>query len=188
MPADFLQPAKQSLVPIAKLKVSAYTVPTDYPESDGTLQWESTTMVLVQVQAGSENGIGYTYADVATAHLIRHTLADIVVGLNALDIPKAWHKMVQAVRNLGQTGLAMMVVSAVDSALWDLKAKILGLPLISLLGAAREKVPVYGSGGFTSYGKARLQRQLADWLTGQNRVLQCSRLKSAGNLRMMYSG
>lgn len=158
--ADVLRQANRTLIPIAKLKVSAYTVPTDYPESDGTLQWESTTMVLVQ--AGGETGIGYTYADVAAAQLIRGKLAGIVLGLNAFDIPKAWHEMVHAIRNLGQAGIAMMAVSAVDNALWDLKAKLLGLPLVSLLGAAR-KVPAYGSGGFTSYNRQRLQSQLSEW-------------------------
>jgi L-alanine-DL-glutamate epimerase-like enolase superfamily enzyme len=152
-----------SLVPIVKLKVAVYTVPTDYPESDGTLQWESTTIVLVHLEAGGETGLGYTYADVATAHLIRTTLANEVLGLDAMDIPLAWHRMVHSVRNLGQTGMAMMAISAVDNALWDLKSKLLGLPLVRLLGAAREKVPAYGSGGFTSYNKPRLQKQLSGW-------------------------
>ena len=44
-----------------------------------------------------------------------------------------------------------MAISAVDIALWDLKARLLGCPLAGLLGRARDAVPVYGSGGFTSY-------------------------------------
>lgn len=150
-------------VTVVGLQVSAFKVPTDYPESDGTLSWDSTTMVLVQVRAGGKTGIGYTYADLSTAHFIRAHLASVVTGLNAMDIPMIWHKMVHRVRNLGQTGLAMMAVSAVDNALWDLKAKLLELPLVSLLGSAREKIPTYGSGGFTSYDKERLQEQLSGW-------------------------
>ncbi len=56
-----------------------------------------------------------------------------------------------------------MAIAAVDTALWDLKARILGLPLVTLLGAARDEVPVYGSGGFTSYTDARLADQLGGW-------------------------
>jgi L-alanine-DL-glutamate epimerase-like enolase superfamily enzyme len=55
----------------------------------------------------------------------------------------------------------------VDTALWDLKARLLGLPLHRLLGAVREAVPVYGSGGFTSYDEARLREQLTGWVSGQ---------------------
>src|SRR5947209_1024370 len=72
--------------------------------------------------------------------------------------------MVRAIRNLGRPGVCSMAVAAVDGALWDLKARLLDLPLVSLLGAARTAVPVYGSGGFTSYSVAHLQKQLAGWV------------------------
>lgn len=149
--------------PVEKLKVSAYSIPTDFPESDGTLEWDATTIVLVQVTAGDKTGIGYTYADVSTAHLIEKKLAPIVIFENAFDIPFIWNKMYEAVRNLGQSGISMMAISAVDNALWDLKSKLLNLPLVSLLGAAREGIPVYGSGGFTSYDHKRLREQLSGW-------------------------
>ncbi len=149
--------------PVEKLVVSAYKIPTDYPESDGTLEWDATTLVVVQVTAGNKKGIGYTYADVSTAHLIGKKLKNIVLGENAFDIPLIWNKMYEAVRNLGQSGISMMAISAVDNALWDLKSKILELPLLSLLGAARTDIPVYGSGGFTSYDHKRLQEQLSGW-------------------------
>jgi hypothetical protein len=47
-------------VPIERLDVSAYTVPTDFPESDGTIQWDSTTLVLVQATAGGKKSVGYS--------------------------------------------------------------------------------------------------------------------------------
>ena len=59
--------------------------------------------------------------------------------------------MVKAVRNAGRPGAVGYAISAVDVALWDLKARVLGLPLHRLLGGVRDEVPVYGSGGFTSY-------------------------------------
>src|SRR5205823_12411941 len=66
--------------------------------------------------------------------------------------------------NLGRPGIVSMAISAVDSALWDLKARLLDLPLITLLGAAREAVQVYGSGGFTSYSNEQLTAQLGGWV------------------------
>jgi len=141
--------------------VSVYTVPTDTPESDGTFEWRSTTLVVVELEAGGQHGIGYTYADKATGMFVREILADVIEDRDAMDIPGTWNAMNVAVRNLGRRGVAAMAISAVDNALWDLKAKLLAVPLLKLLGAARNAIRIYGSGGFTSYGKIHVLRQCA---------------------------
>ncbi len=152
-----------NVVAIERLDVSAYTVPTDSPESDGTIKWDKTTLVLVEATAGGKRGLGYTYADLATARVIKELLADIVVGRDAMSVPGTWLAMVEAIRNLGRPGICSMAIAAIDIALWDLKARLLELPLVTLLGAVRDGAPVYGSGGFTSYSRQQLQRQLGDW-------------------------
>jgi len=149
--------------PIDALDVAAYTLPTDSPEADGTLSWDATTIVVVHASGGGERGLGYTYADVSTAKLIESKLGAVVLGLDALDPPTAWASMVHAIRNLGRPGIASMAIAAVDVALWDLKARLLELPLCKLLGMAHARVPIYGSGGFTSYSLRELQEQLAGW-------------------------
>jgi L-alanine-DL-glutamate epimerase-like enolase superfamily enzyme len=153
-----------SSIAINNLRVSAYTIPTDSPEADGTIAWDSTTLVVVEAGAGDDRGLGYTYADAATAGLIRDMLAGVVEGRNAYDVPGAWAAMTHAIRNLGRPGIVSMAIAAVDSALWDLKARLLDLPLCMLLGRVRDAVPVYGSGGFTSYTREQLQRQLGGWV------------------------
>jgi L-alanine-DL-glutamate epimerase-like enolase superfamily enzyme len=153
-----------SAVTIERVTVSVYKIPTDAPEADGTIAWDSTTLVLVEATAGEQTGLGYTYADLATAKLIEHKLADVVQGKDAFQVPAAWEAMVQAIRNLGRPGIASMAISAVDNALWDLKARLLDLPLVRLLGNAHDSVPVYGSGGFTSYSLEQLQDQLGGWV------------------------
>jgi L-alanine-DL-glutamate epimerase-like enolase superfamily enzyme len=100
---------------------------------------------------------------VSTAKLIESLLAEVVDGLNALDVPAAHAAMRHAIRNLGRPGIVSMAISAVDNALWDLKAKLLDCPLLDLLGAARESAEIYGSGGFTSYSIEQLQDQLGGW-------------------------
>lgn len=154
---------KSDAVPVTDLAVLACTIPTEFPESDGTLEWDRTTMVIVEVSGGGRRGLGYTYATAATARLIDDLLVPVVRGRDCMDIPAIWNAMVAAVRNQGRPGIASCAISAVDAALWDLKARVLDLPLVSLLGAAHESVPVYGSGGFTSYPLERLRRQFADW-------------------------
>lgn len=152
------------MVPIQRIQVSAYTVPTDWPEADGTLEWDKTTIVIVQAIAGGKTGIGYTYADEAVATLIHTKLVKTVESHDAMSPPGAWHAMLRAIRNLGRPGICSMAIAAVDSALWDLKARLLNLPLVGLLGQVRESVPIYGSGGFTSYSDKQLQDQFRRWV------------------------
>jgi L-alanine-DL-glutamate epimerase-like enolase superfamily enzyme len=149
---------------IERCRAAAYRIPTDAPESDGTFAWEATTLVTVEVDAGGQTGFGYTYADTAAAHLARGALVEAIRGREALDIPGAWLAMVGAVRNDGRQGLAATAISAVDAALWDLKGKLLGVSVAELLGAAREGIAAYGSGGFTSYDLGRLRAQLGGWV------------------------
>jgi L-alanine-DL-glutamate epimerase-like enolase superfamily enzyme len=143
--------------------VSAYKIPTDGEESDGTFQWDHTTIVVVEFTADRWQGLGYTYADSATAVLIRDLLLEKIIGKDAGQIAARVEDMQQAVRNLGRPGICSMAISAVDACLWDLKAKSLDTSLTNLLGPARDAVELYGSGGFTSYDEKRLCNQLADW-------------------------
>lgn len=150
-------------VDVEDLEVAAYTVPTDAPEGDGTLTWDATTVVVVHARGGGATGLGWTYAPSACAGVVRDQLADLVVGAPALDVEGRFEAMVHAVRNAGRPGIAGCAVSAVDVALADLRARLLGLPLHRLLGAVREEVPVYGSGGFTTYDERQLEQQLGHW-------------------------
>ncbi|HEY8375251.1 MAG TPA: enolase C-terminal domain-like protein [Nannocystis sp.] len=151
-------------VPVETVSAAAFTVPTDRPESDGTFAWDRTTLVLARVRGGGVEGLGYTYADAAAAALIAGPLARAVLGEDALATAAAWAAMSRALRNLGRPGLGAEALSAVDVALWDLKAKLLGVSLATLLGPARTSAPIYGSGGFTSYDDAALVAQLVGWV------------------------
>jgi L-alanine-DL-glutamate epimerase-like enolase superfamily enzyme len=151
-------------VAIERLDVSAYTVPTDSPESDGTYKWDKTTIVIVEASGGGKRGLGYTYADEATAKLISEMLVHVVQGQDVMNVPGCWLSMVESIRNLGRPGIASMAIAAVDAALWDLKARLLDVALVTLLGAVRSAAPIYGSGGFTSYSREQLQQQLGGWV------------------------
>jgi L-alanine-DL-glutamate epimerase-like enolase superfamily enzyme len=155
-----------SAVPVGGLTVHAFDIPTDGPdgqEQDGTLTWSSTTIVLVQAHGGGQTGTGYTYGDVSVAALVESKLASAVTGTDAMAPGAAWRPMFQQLRNAGQAGIGAMAVSAVDIALWDLKARLLGQPLYRAIPAFRDEVPVYGSGGFTNYPLSRLTEQVSSW-------------------------
>jgi L-alanine-DL-glutamate epimerase-like enolase superfamily enzyme len=151
---------------VTALDVSAYEVPTDGPdgkEADGTLEWSSTTCVVVQARGGGLTGLGYTYGPAAVGTFIEDQLATVVCGADALTPARTWTRMEQQIRNAGRDGVGAMAVSAVDNALWDLAARILGVPLVTLLGQVHEHANLYGSGGFCNYDRDRLQAQLGGW-------------------------
>jgi L-alanine-DL-glutamate epimerase-like enolase superfamily enzyme len=143
---------------------SAYTVPTDRPESDGTLTWDSTTIVVVEVRGGGGTGLGYSYTDAAAADLVNRVLGPVVTGRPIGDTGRSWAAMVDALRNIGRPGLGSAALSAVDIALWDLKARLLRASVAALTPTFHDAVPVYGSGGFTSYSDAELAEQLGGWV------------------------
>ena len=157
-------PRPMSGAAVDAVEVGVYTVPTDAPEADGTMAWDSTTMVLVQVRAADTVGTGWTYAPAAAGALITELLTPIVQDADPFDLPGLSQAMIQAVRNASRPGLVSYAIGAVDVAMWDLKARLLDLPLHRLLGAVRAQVPVYGSGGFTTYNTAQLGDQLAGWV------------------------
>jgi L-alanine-DL-glutamate epimerase-like enolase superfamily enzyme len=148
---------------ITKGSISIYRIPTDMHESDGTLEWDHTNMILVELQSGNERGLGYTYAHESTATVIKQLLMDQIDGQDAMQIEYLYQKMMRSIRNNGNTGIVFMAISAIDIALWDLKSRILGVPLATLLGRVKDHFPVYGSGGFTSYSLDQLKQQMTNW-------------------------
>lgn len=155
--------AVSTVARVEALHARACTIPTEQPESDGTLEWDATTIVLVEARADGVVGHGYSYADASAADVVERLLAGRVRGLDALATERAWWEMAAAARNVGRPGIASHAISAVDVALWDLKARLLGVPLFRLLGAARERVGIYGSGGFCSFSDEQLRDQLGGW-------------------------
>jgi L-alanine-DL-glutamate epimerase-like enolase superfamily enzyme len=148
---------------VTAVDTAVYVIPTDAPEADGTLTWDKTIMVVATVHAGGEQGLGWSYTSAAAQAVITDMLADVVTGRDAFDIPGTAETMARQVRNIGRPGVAAMAISAVDIALWDLKARLLGQSLSGLAGRALDEVPVYGSGGFTSYDDSMTRQQLMEW-------------------------
>ena len=157
---------------VGEITTAVYVIPTDAPEADGTLSWDQTTMVVAWARAGAARGMGWSYAAAAAADVITDVLAGAVTGRSAMDVPGSAQAMARAVRNIGRPGVAATAISAVDIALWDLKARLLGVSLPHLLGVSsplppgpgRASVPVYGSGGFTSYDERQTREQLTGWV------------------------
>jgi L-alanine-DL-glutamate epimerase-like enolase superfamily enzyme len=158
-----MSPRSSVAAPIEKVEVAAYTIPTDAPESDGTLAWNATTLIAVHATGGGKRGFGYSYANAAAATLISGTLAEVVEGRDAFSIAGSYRAMRHQLRNDGETSLCATAISAVDNALWDLKCRLLDVPLVTLLGACRGSTPIYGSGGFCSYSDEQLSNQLGGW-------------------------
>ena len=146
------------------MDVSAYTIPTDAPEGDGTLRWDSTTLILCEMHAAEVTGLGYTYGNRRPLLVADHLGEKCLLRRSALDIAGIHLAMLEQVRNDGSRGIASMAISALDIALWDLKARLLGLLGGRFAGGRAASVAAYGSGGFTTYNNRQLASQLSGWV------------------------
>jgi L-alanine-DL-glutamate epimerase-like enolase superfamily enzyme len=154
------------------LRASAFSIPTRTPEADGTLRWDKTVLVIVELAIGDVSGLGYTYADEATAHFVCEHLAPIALDADVMAPTKAFAEMGAKVRNVGREGVAATAIAAVDMALWDAKAKLLGTSLAGLLGPQRPDVEAYASGGFTSYTEDELRAALREYVAAGFRQIK----------------
>lgn len=87
-----------------------------------------------------------------------------LIGEDPMNIERIWFRMFWLVRGFGRKGVALSAISAIDTALWDLKAKALNLPLYKLLGSFTDAVPVYGSGGWTNLSEKELVKEQVGWV------------------------
>jgi L-alanine-DL-glutamate epimerase-like enolase superfamily enzyme len=154
---------------IDRVSAAAYRIPTTWHgepvgEADGTLSWDATTMVVVEAHAGDRTGTGWSYTSSAATALVGEMLAGEVEGRSPFDVPALLDAMVRRFRNAGRPGLVSAAIAAVETALHDLRARLLATSLATLLGRFREDVPVYGSGGFTSWDDRMLREQVEGWL------------------------
>ena len=151
-------------IPVESVTSRTFTVPTDKPEADGTLEWESTTLVTAEVSAAGTIGLGWTYASRASQAIIEDLVSEAVVGSDLLSTTASHERMVRACRNVGRPGVVSCAISAVDIALWDCKARHLGVSLADLFGRCTDEIAIYGSGGFTTYDDGTARAQLEQWV------------------------
>lgn len=149
---------------IDSMEATVHRFDTGQPEADGTAAWDSTTVVVVRVRAEGLTGTGWTYGPAACAAVVDDLLSSSVVGQDAMSIPAIWLGMVRSIRNATRAGVCGYAISAVDVACWDLKARLLGVSLADLFGRVHQEVPVYGSGGFTTYTAEEMAQQLRGWV------------------------
>jgi L-alanine-DL-glutamate epimerase-like enolase superfamily enzyme len=156
--------ARRDVPVIRAIECRVFSVPIDPPEADGTLAWSATTVVTVEVRADGVSGLGWTYASSAAKAVVEESFSDLLLGKECSAIAGFHEEMVRRSRNFGRPGVVSCAISAVDIALWDLKARLVGLPLADLFGRCRSTVPIYGSGGFTTYDEATATAQLEHWI------------------------
>ena len=148
---------------VESVAASAYRIPTDQPEADGTFSWDATTMVVVRAAGEGHEGQGWTYAPAAAVQVVEELLAPVAEGRPVDEVEQTWEAMVRAVRNAGRPGLVGMALSAVDIALWDLLGHVQARALVEVWGGEPAPVVLYGSGGFTTYDDETTRGQLEGW-------------------------
>jgi L-alanine-DL-glutamate epimerase-like enolase superfamily enzyme len=147
-----------------RLDADLYRFPTPTPQTDATLGWDASTVVAVTAHAGDLTGLRWTYSTAAAATLVRDVLCSALSGRPVDNVAGAFEQMRRVCRNFGIRGVVMQAVSAVDIAVWNLKARVHGLVLPDVFGKVHEDVMVYGSGGSLRMTDAEMSAQLRHWL------------------------
>jgi L-alanine-DL-glutamate epimerase-like enolase superfamily enzyme len=153
---------------VSNMKSVALSVPLDRPFIGSRQQLrEKTNPVIVQLT--TDNGLeafGLAFAwndrQVKSLKSCVEDLEEIIIGQDVFRGAEAWQKLYNATRHMGHHGYGIYALAAIDTALWVLRAKALGMPLAHLLGGFRERVPAYASHKlFRNWNLDELQRDAA---------------------------
>src|SRR3954469_2557742 len=137
---------------ISTIETGFYRIPLPVTLSD-SMHGDMAAFELITCRirdAEGAEGVGYTYTvgrnGGAVADILRREVPEIIAGAEADDTESIWQRLWWALHYGGRGGAAVLAMSAVDIALWDLKARRAGLPLWRLLGGFDHRVPCYAGG------------------------------------------
>jgi len=144
---------------ITAIRSFVLTVPTPKPVA---LQYPQHKLVVAEIATDAGiAGLGYSLVfgggGAEAVHVYLETrLAPVLTGEDPLLVERLWERMFRADMGMKKQGVAAYALSALDIGLWDIAGKAANLPLYRLWGAAAERVPAYGSGGWSRYSIAEL--------------------------------
>jgi L-alanine-DL-glutamate epimerase-like enolase superfamily enzyme len=152
---------------ITHVRVTTCDVPLPHPIVMGELRFDSREYVVVQIGTDAGvTGIGFGMTRGApVAEIVERNLAPLLLGADPLLTEALWESLYFRNLTISGRGIFMRALSAVDIALWDIKARVAGLPLWQLLGGARSRSPICVAGGYAVDGKsdADLAREVDDY-------------------------
>ncbi len=135
--------------------------------------------VRVITEDGTE-GYGATFGE-PVGEYIEKNLKEEVIGKNALAYEDIWNAMFTAIRSSGRKGAALLAISAIDIAIWDIRGKILRQPVYRLLGGTRDKIPAYASVGFLSMPDEECVEKSLEYIADGYKTLKIKVGYDAGN-------
>jgi D-arabinonate dehydratase len=139
---------------VTELRVTTCRVPLSSPIVMGELRFDAREYLLLEVRTDAGvTGVGFGMTrEAPLAAIVARNVAPYVLGADALATEVVWERLYNANLTIGQRGLFMRCLSALDIALWDIKAQVAGLPLWQLLGGRPDAVPVSMAGGYPRPG------------------------------------
>jgi L-alanine-DL-glutamate epimerase-like enolase superfamily enzyme len=163
--------------PIVAIVSTLLSFPLNPPFRAAIRVFPTVEIALARVRTASgAEGVGYAFAfdrdDAATLASLIANLGTQLVGSNALAPVANWRRLWQSLTFLGQSGAGSSAMAAIDIALWDILGKVAGLPLYRLLGAARESIPSYGSGGSLAQDTAALVAEMEGYVAAGHRAVK----------------
>lgn len=148
---------------ITDIRVESFRWPRAKPISNGkhTYTHSGVGLVFIDTDEGT-TGIGLGGGKGVIGATI-DSLKPLLIGEDPINVERLWHAM-WVPKLIGRRGLTTRAISAIDIALWDLRAKVAGMPLYKMLGGFRNKMPTYIAGGYYEDGKGlkELQEEVSE--------------------------
>src|ERR1041385_8010571 len=143
---------------ITRITTEEFRWPRHTPISNGKHTYTHSGLALVNIDTdegirGVGLGGGGAIGNAPVDHLARE-----LIGEDPIDVERLWHKM-WVPKLIGRRGITTRAISAIDIGLWDIRAKVAGMPLYKLLGGFRDRVPTYVAGGYYEEGKGLRELQ-----------------------------
>ena len=153
---------------ITDVKTTWLSLPLSSNLADSThvldrIEWILVDVVTDEGHTGHAHMLTFDYGPELLKGIVDTELKDLVVGQNPLLIEKIRGDCLKQVEYIGHSGVAAWGVAAIDIALWDILGKHLNSPVAFLLGACRDSVPIYGSGGWLSYSMDQLLEEVTSY-------------------------
>jgi D-arabinonate dehydratase len=160
-------------VKIEDITTESYRWPRPKPITNGKHTYTHSGLGLVKIATDAGiTGIGLGGAGEVERAVIGH-LKPLLIGEDPIDVERLWHKM-WVPKLVGRRGLTTRAISAIDIGLWDLRAKVAGMPLYKMLGGYRDRVPAYIAGGYYVEGKGldELAQEMAEYVAWGARAVK----------------
>ena len=154
---------------ITAVDAFAISIPLPVPVADAVRSITHRDHLVVRLEADGLTGVGFTLgydASVAMVSMVESIYKPLLLGAQVSRSEQLWSEMFRQSIQAGRRGAALRAMSAIDIALWDLRGKRAGMPVMELLGVHSNSMRCYATGGYyrEGYTEEDLVREMESYV------------------------